>query len=135
VVNSEVPKNCQAAFRVDSQQSKTNSTNNPHSTYPVNSSFLHEFVILSGFQKKKKKKNWVLDRLFSLHVPSKPLTLNLMETLDLSFRKGLVSLINESYRKMKRIKVVENFRSTNLVLFIFCTRFIHRSYRVCKKRA
>ncbi len=48
----------------------------------------------------------MLYRKEHVHVPSKPLTLDLMETLDLFFRKGLPSL-NAFYRNMKRIKVVE----------------------------
>ncbi len=39
-------------------------------------------------------------------VPSKPLTLDLMETLDLIFRRAFYHW-STSYRKMKRIKVVE----------------------------
>ncbi len=40
------------------------------------------------------------------HVPSKPLTLDLMETLDFFFRRAYHHR-NASYRKMKRIKFVE----------------------------
>ncbi len=65
-------------------------------------------------------------------VPSRPLILDLMETLDLFFRRACYRW-NASYRKMKRIKVVEKLYIYYLDLFIFCTRFIHRSYRACKK--
>jgi hypothetical protein len=72
--------------------------------------------------------------VFSIYVPSKPLTLDLMETLDLFFRRACYHW-NAAYRKMKRIKVVETFSSTNSVLFISCTWFIHRSYRAYKKKS
>jgi hypothetical protein len=39
-------------------------------------------------------------------LPSKPLTLDLMKTLDLFFRKACYHQ-NASYKKIKRIKVVE----------------------------
>jgi hypothetical protein len=52
------------------------------------------------------------------YIPSKPLTFDLIETLDLFFRRACYHW-NVSYRKMKRIRVVENVRSTNSVLFIF----------------
>jgi hypothetical protein len=64
-------------------------------------------------------------------LPSKPLT------LDLFFRRTSYHG-NASYRKVKIIKVVEKFyyfRFTDLVLFIFGTWLIQRSYGTCKKRS
>ncbi len=57
---------------------------------------------------KVKEKTLVLQiRLCIFLVPSKPLTLDLMKTLDHFFRRACYHW-NASYRKMKRIQVVEN---------------------------
>ncbi len=54
-----------------------------------------------------------------MKLPSKPVNLDLMETLDLFFRRAGYRQ-NASYRKMKRI-FVEDFSFTNSVLLIFGT--------------
>jgi hypothetical protein len=59
-------------------------------------------------------------------VPSKPLTLDLMETSDLFFRKVCYDQ-NASCRKMKRIKVVET-------LYIYKFGYVHFWYTIHPKK-
>jgi hypothetical protein len=58
--------------------------------------------------RKKKPRFWGDQDIIrtDFKVPSKPLTLDLMETLDLFFRRACYHC-NASYRKMKRTEVVE----------------------------
>ncbi len=66
-------------------------------------------------------------------LPSKPLTLDLMETLNLVFRTAWYHW-NASYREMKRINVVENCWIYKFDSVHFCTWFTQRRYGTCKKR-
>jgi hypothetical protein len=71
---------------------------------------------------------------YVIYVPSDPLTLDLMEILDLFLRSACYHQ-NASYRKMMWMKVAEkNVRSTNSVLFIFGTWFFQSSYGTGKKQ-
>jgi hypothetical protein len=61
-----------------------------------------------------------------MNIPSKHITLDLMETSDLFFRRGCLNW-NTSYRKMERIKVVEKLQ-------IYKFRSLHFWYMIHPKK-
>jgi hypothetical protein len=78
-----------------------------------------------------------LNAIKRMYVPSKPITLDLMYSLDfLPMMKGLILLSKRILQKeWRKWKNVERFLSANSVLFIFEAQFTQRSYRACKKRS
>jgi hypothetical protein len=73
------------------------------------------------------------DHFTTLVVPSKPITLDLMETLGLFFRRACYHW-NASYRKNGGIKSCRKPLDLQIrFCSFFGTRFIQRGYETCKK--